>query len=234
MNSTQPRNKHIHHNKTGLAQKITVLVAIIISLIMFAFASMASANETKTPDQIISATTSRMLEALKQEHDVITQHPERVHELANQIIMPHVDFQRMSSWVLGKHWRRATAEQKQQFPAQFRSLILRTYATALSEYTDETINYLPLRASDDATDVTVKTIIERSAGPAIPVAYRMHQTQQGWKVYDISIDGISLVNNYRRSFSSEIRRNGLNGLINKLVVKNSRVAAKHSQLASNQ
>lgn len=227
------KSKHMPQHSSA-AQRISMFLVLITALAVIAFASTASANENRAADQIISETTGRMLEALKQERAVITQHPDRVHELANQIIMPHVDFQRMSSWVLGKHWRQATAEQKQQFPAQFRSLILRTYATALSEYTDETISYLPLRATDNATDVTVKTIIERSAGPAIPVAYRMHQTQQGWKVYDISIDGISLVNNYRRSFSSEIRRNGLNELINKLVVKNSHLTAKHSQLASNQ
>jgi len=226
-------NKHMpQHSST--AQRISMFMVLMTALVMIAFTSTAGANESQTADRIISQTTNRMLEALKQEHNIITQHPHRVHELANQIIMPHVDFQRMSSWVLGKHWRRATAEQKQQFPVQFRSLILRTYTTALSEYTDETISYLPLRATDNATDVTVRTIIQRSAGPAIPVAYRMHQTQQGWKVYDISIDGISLVNNYRRSFSSEIRRNGLNELINKLVVKNSHLSAKHSQLASNQ
>lgn len=227
------KSKHMPQH-SGATQRISMFLVLVTALITLAFVGTASAKENQAADQIISETTGKMLEALKQERELINQHPARVHELANQIIMPHVDFQRMSSWVLGKHWRRATAEQKQQFPAQFRSLILRTYATALSEYTDETISYLPLRATDNATDVTVRTIIERSAGPSIPVAYRMHQTQQGWKVYDISIDGISLVNNYRRSFSSEIRRSGLNGLINKLVVKNSRLAAKHSQLASNE
>ncbi|MCK4744282.1 MAG: ABC transporter substrate-binding protein [Sulfuriflexus sp.] len=232
MNTTQ--TKHMPNHSRNKAQRISMFLVLTAAVIMLAFASMATANEKQAADQIISETTSRMLAALKQEQDIITQHPARIHELANTIIMPHVDFQRMSSWVLGKHWRRATAEQKQLFPAQFRSLILRTYATALSEYTDESIRYLPLRASEDATDVTVKTIIERNTGPGIPVAYRMHQTQQGWKVYDISIDGISLVNNYRRSFSSEIRRNGLDNLINKLTAKNNRLAAKHSQLASNQ
>jgi len=227
------KSKHMPQHRST-AERISMFLVLMTALIMITFTSTASANDNQAADQIISETTNRMLEALKQERDVITQHPERVHELANQIIMPHVDFQRMSSWVLGKHWRRATTEQKQQFPAQFRSLILRTYATALSEYTDETISYLPLRASNDEMDVTVKTIIERTSGPGIPVAYRMHQTQLGWKVYDISIDGISLVNNYRRSFSSEIRRNGLNGLINKLMAKNSSLATKHSQLASNQ
>ncbi len=217
----------------GLYQRVLMILTISSALIMLAFTNTVSADTSQKPDQVIAETTSRMLEALKQEQEIIKQHPGRVHELANKIIMPHVDFKRMSSWVLGKHWRRASDEQKQHFPAQFRNLILRTYATALSEYTDETISYLPLRADNTATDVTVKTVIERSAGPGIPVAYRMHQTKDGWKVYDISIDGISLVNNYRRSFSSEIRRHGLDSLINKLAIKNRTITAKHNQLASN-
>jgi len=225
-------SKHIHHHGSMTHRVIMILVAAA-TLATLAFASMVSADEKQQPDQVIAETTNKMLDALKQDRELISQHPFRVHELANQIIMPHVDFQRMSSWVLGKYWRRATAEQKQQFPEQFRSLILRTYATALSEYTDETISYLPLHADRDATDVNVKTIIERSAGPGIPVAYRMHQTAEGWKVYDISIDGISLVNNYRRSFSSEIRRHGLDSLINKLALKNKSLVTKTSQIASN-
>jgi len=234
MNSLQPRDKHIHHHNGGLFQRISIYVIIVLAIAMLAFATMASASDAKAPEQIISETTNRMLDALKQEQGLIKQQPNRVNALANQIIMPHIDFQSMSSWVLGKYWRRATAEQKQQFPVQFRRLILRTYATALSEYTDETIHYLPLRASDGDSDVTVRTFIERSSGPGIPVAYRMHQVQKDWKVYDISIDGISLVNNYRRSFSIEIRRHGLDGLINKLATKNARYNAKQSQLASNQ
>jgi len=227
------KNKHIPRH-SSVAQRTSAFLVLIAALVTLTFTGMVNAGADKTPDQIINETTARMLDALKQERELIRQHPSRVHELANQIIMPHVDFQRMSSWVLGKYWRRATAEQKQQFPTQFRSLILRTYATALSEYTDETINYLPLRATNNATEVTVRTVIERNSGPGIPVAYRMHKTSENWKVYDIRIDGISLVNNYRRSFSSEIRRHGLDALISKLTAKNSILAAKHSQLASNQ
>jgi len=229
--TSSPTSKHIHHHGTT-AHRVVVFLVIAATLVMLAFASMVSADTKLRPDQVITQTTNQMLEALKQEHELTNQHPARVQELANQIIMPHVDFQRMSSWVLGKHWRRATAQQKQQFPEQFRNLILRTYATALSEYTDETISYLPLHAKQDATDVSVKTIIERSAGPGIPVAYRMHQTDDGWKVYDISIDGISLVNNYRRSFSSEIRRGGLDSLINKLALKNRTVSRNEQKIAS--
>lgn len=225
---------HQHHHYHGNAsQRFLIFLMIAIGLILLAMASMVSADDQQKPDEVISQTTTTMLAALKQNKSLIRQQPDHVYTLTNQIIMPHVDFKRMSSWVLGKHWRRASNEQKQAFPAEFRTLILRTYATALSAYTDETVTYLPLRNTEQSDDVTVKTIIERSAGPDIPVAYRMHNTQQGWKVYDISIDGISLVNNYRRSFSNEIRRHGLDGLINKLAIKNRAVKQQEQQLARN-
>lgn len=224
---------HRSINKYDNPKNISMVFIMMASLLTFSFSNMADADSSQGPDEIINTTTQQMLDALKQDHQLISERPNHIHQLANRIIMPHVDFKRMSSWVLGKHWRRATDEQKQQFPAQFRNLILRTYATALSEYTDETITYLPLRASNDKTDVTVRTIIERNSGPGIPVAYRMHLSTTGWKVYDISIDGISLVNNYRRSFSSEIRRHGLDSLINKLTKKNKSLVSQHSQLASN-
>jgi len=232
MPTTRTTDKHLHNNNGAIMQRVLVIVSLFAALISLAFASMASADNKQAPDKLISDTTNNMLVALKQDREIIAQQPGHVQALANEIIMPHVDFKRMSSWVLGKHWRRATAEQKKAFPEQFRALILRTYATALSEYTDETIRYLPLRSEDGASDVTVRTVIERNAGPGIPVAYRLHQTDNGWKVYDINIDGISLVNNYRRSFSSEIRRNGLDSLINKLAGKNKPLPAKQSQLAS--
>jgi len=202
-----------------------------IALFIMLMTGLVNASDAQQPDKVIAETTATMLTALKKDRELINQSPRHVHVLANQIIMPHVDVQRMSSWVLGKHWRRATKEQKQLFPAQFRNLILRTYATALSEYTDETINYLPLHTNGN--EVSVKTIIERRSGPNIPVAYRMHKTQGEWKVYDISIDGISLLSNYRRSFSSEIRRHGINGLINKLMAKNNTVIKEESKIASN-
>jgi len=216
-----------------IVKRVAIFLSIVVTLGLVAVANIASASTTKTADQVVTETTNKMLDALKQEQQLIKQQPERVYELANQIIMPHVDSQRMSLWALGKHWRKATDEQKRLFPIQFRNLILRTYATALSEYTDETVHYLPLRAEKDATEVTVRTLIKRNSGPNIPVAYRMHQIKNEWKIYDISIDGISLTNNYRRSFSSEIRRHGLDGLIQKLARKNRTLVAKNSLLASN-
>ena len=116
-------------------------------------------------------------------------------------MLPHIDFQRMSKWVLGKHWRRANIEQREQFVNEFRQLILRTYSTALLEFSEQKVNVLPVRAAADAREVTVRTEIQAQQGPVIPIAYDLYlDKNQQWKVYDLSIDGISLVSNYRSSF----------------------------------
>jgi len=201
------------------------IVAMLSVAGLMISSNQARAETAPAPDQVIVTATDKMLTALRSEREIIRDNPKHVYALANSIVLPHFDFQRMSAFVLGKHWRRASVDEKARFPEQFRNLIMRTYATALSEYTDETVSYLPLRASTNADDVVVKTLIERSSGPSIPVAYRMHKTDNSWKIYDITIDGISLVNNYRRSFSSEIRRRGLTALINKLAVRNNKLAS---------
>jgi len=214
--------------KRSISQNIChcLYIAAMLSVAgLLISANKANAAETTAPNQVVITATDKMLTALRSERDIINDNPKHVYALANSIVLPHFDFQRMSAFVLGKHWRRASVEEKARFPEQFRNLILRTYATALSEYTDETVSYLPLRASNDADDVVVKTVIERNSGPSIPVAYRMHKKDDEWKIYDITIDGISLVNNYRRSFSSEIRRRGLTALINKLAVRNNQMAS---------
>jgi len=127
----------------------------------------------------------------------------------------------MSQWVLGVNWRRASDGQKEKFTEQFRTLLVRTYAKALLEYTDQKINYLPLHAAADARTVTVRTEILQAGGQNIPVNYRMYHKGDNWKVYDISIDGVSLVSNYRTSFNNEIRQGGIDKLIARLADMNS-------------
>lgn len=222
--STTAKSLQQHINRWMLMTGMLAMTAFGVT------ANQARADEvSQAPDQLVMTATDQMLDALRSERELIRDNPKHVYALANAIVLPHFDFQRMSAWVLGKHWRRASTEEKIRFPEQFRNLIMRTYATALAEYTDETVSYQPLRADDDADEVIVKTLIERNSGPSIPVAYRMHQTDAGWKIYDITIDGISLVNNYRRTFSSEIRRGGLTALINKLAARNNRLASNTTQ-----
>lgn len=171
------------------------------------------------PQEIVRETTQKVLEALRGEGDTLKDDPKHLHAIIEQLVLPHFDFRQMSQWVLGPHWRNASAEQRDAFVAQFEDLLVRTYSSALVDYRNQTVNYLPMRERS-ADEVTVRASIDQGGGPAIPIAYEMHRTDTGWKVYDVAIDGVSLVINYRSSFGQEIRRNGIDGLIRRLDAKN--------------
>lgn len=174
---------------------------------------------------LVEQTSKTMLDTISAKRASITQQPESLYQLVDAILLPHIDFQYMSQLVLGKHWRRASEQQRTEFVQQFRNLLIRTYATALFEYSGQKIEFLPARAEANATDVTVRSVIHPQAGPVIPVNYGMYLKEGNWKLYDIMIDGISLVSNYRSSFGSQISRenDGLNALISKLASHNQTV-----------
>lgn len=190
-------------------------------LMMFA-ALTANAVPTPgniSPQELVRDTSSRMLSALRDERKEIASNPGRLYELVADIVLPYFDFERMSQWVLGKNWRTATPEQRVRFVEQFRKLLVRTYGTALSDYADEKIIYLPHSDSGDGVKVTVRTEIEQG-GSTIPIYYSMYNSKDGWKVYDVAISGVSLVTNYRSTFASIIRGEGMDSLIDQLVKRN--------------
>jgi phospholipid transport system substrate-binding protein len=175
----------------------------------------------QSPQELVKQTTDQMLSKLRDEHQVIDQHPERIYELVNQIVLPHFDFERMSSLVLGKHWRTASPDQRQRFVEQFRNLLVRTYAKSLSSYTDNKVNFLPFRGGPDQDDVTVRTEVEQPGGFPIPIDYSLYLDKGGeWKVYDVVVDGVSLVTNYRTTFANQIRQESLDKLIAALATRN--------------
>ena len=172
-----------------------------------------------SPRELVRDTSSRMLVALRDEKQAIVADPGHLYELVAEIVLPYFDFRRMSQWVLGRNWRSATAEQREQFVEQFRILLVRTYGSALSEYADETIIYLPFVEPGDAATVTVRTEIEQVGAP-IPISYSMYRSPDGWKVYDVAISGVSLVTNYRSTFGSIIRKEGMDSLIRQMTDRN--------------
>lgn len=192
----------------------------LLVVLAVALPGLAAHAAVEPPGQVVVRnTTARMLEALRRDREEISAHPARIYNLVADIILPHFDFDRMSRRVLGKHWRRASRAQRERFVQEFRTLLVRTYATALSEYRDQNIRYLKPRARDD-TELTVRTQIEQQGGPPIPIDYQLYRTADSWKVYDVVIDGVSLVVNYRSSFSAEIRKGGIDGLIARLAEHN--------------
>ena len=173
------------------------------------------------PEKVIIDTSERMLEIIHKEGDALRENRERVYKVIDEVINPHIDFERMSRWVLGKYWRKATDEQKMRFTKEFRFLLMRTYATAITEYSGEKIEYLPARFKPDDTDITVRTELRQPGNPnPIPVHYSLYKVNGGWKVYDIVIEGVSLIANYRSSFATQIKRGSIQSLIDSLAEHN--------------
>lgn len=179
-------------------------------------AAQEMAGAPAQPQQLIIDTTERMLAALEEHAAQLEQQPALIDELVDEIVLPHFDFVRMSTWVLGKYWPRASLAQKRRFVPAFRQLLVRTYAIALLEYRGQRIEYLPLREDPASGEVTVRSRIVQPGKPPIALNYYLWQHDDRWRVYDISVDGISLVANYRTSFASEIKAHGLEALITRL------------------
>ena len=190
----------------------------IVATLFFLNSTWALAN-TSAQD-LVKDTSDQMISAIEAEHDTINEKPEHLYALVEKIVLPHFDFERMSGRVLGKYWRSASDQQKMQFTQEFRTLLIRTYATAMAEYSGQKISYLPLKDVPDATEVTVRTEVEQPGGSPIPISYNLYQKNGDWKVQDVIIDNTSLVANYRSSFASEISRDGLDALISKLAARN--------------
>jgi len=172
------------------------------------------------PQQLVEKTAQKVLDRLKQDREKIKTDPSFIHGLVDEYVLPHFDFERMSMWVLGKHWRTANAAQRERFVGEFRMLLVRTYATSLAEFTDQKLSYLPMRGSEAEGDVTVRSEVEQPGGFPIPINYKLHKKGDVWKVYDVTIDDISLIANYRTSFNREIREMGLDKLIKTLADRN--------------
>lgn len=191
----------------------------ILLMLLLSILSVTQA-EALTPDQLIKQTSDQVLNTLKTNKAIYDKDPDKIFELVNDIILPHMDFRAMSKLALGQHWRDANETQQEAFVDAFKILLARTYGRSLSEYTNQTIVYLPYQPpAEGKRTVVVQTQIKQDTGPAIPIDYRLRIKDDIWKVYDIKIDGISLVTNYRSSFASDIRKVGMDGLIEKLKSK---------------
>ncbi|MCW8955357.1 MAG: ABC transporter substrate-binding protein [Gammaproteobacteria bacterium] len=191
---------------------------ILLMLLLSVFS--VTQAEALTPDQLIKQTSDQVLNTLKKNKSEYDKDPDKVFELVNDIIIPHMDFRAMSKLALGQHWRDANESQQEAFVDAFKILLVRTYGRSLSEYTNQTIEYLPYQPpAENKRTVVVQTQIKQDTGPAIPIDYRLRIKDDIWKVFDIKIDGISLVTNYRNSFASDIRKVGMDGLIEKLKSK---------------
>ena len=192
------------------------LIKFLFLAVFFSINSIAALG----PEDLVRKTAEDVLFAIKADEEIQKGDKEKIYKLAEEKILPNFDFERVARLVLGRAWRSASDEQKKEFIVQFRTLLLKTYAVALSKYKNQTIEFKPTRMSDTDEIVIVKTEITQSGGQPIRVNYALSKNSGKWLVFDIVIEGVSLVTNYRSQFSSEIKRNGMDTLIKKLSKKN--------------
>lgn len=195
------------------------LVPWLTAVVLGASAVFAHAQAAKAPDALIKEVSSDVLDAVKADKSIKQGDVNKVIALVDAKVMPHVNFQRMTASAVGRYWRQATPEQQKRLQEEFKILLVRTYSGALAQVQDQTVELKPFRASTDDKEVVVKTEI-RGRGDPVQLDYRLENTSGAWKVYDINVLGVWLVENYRNTFSQEIGAAGIDGLINKLAERN--------------
>ena len=188
-----------------------------------------SAEEMESPVELLKRTSDQVIQILVNEKDSFKQNPDRIYQVVDEYILPHLDDVTMAKLAMGKNWRKASKLQKRQFVDAFRNLLVRTYSKSLLEFKDQRIRYFPVDLADGASKTSVKAEVVQPGGPPIPLAYRMRVKDHAWKVYDIKVDGISLVTSYRGTFTQEIRKHGIDGLLKYLQEKNSKIGDSSRQ-----
>lgn len=184
----------------------------------------AHAVDASAPDQLIRQLSLETIEALKADKEIQAGNVNKIIALVDAKVMPYVNFQRMTASAVGRFWRQATPEQQTKLQSEFKTLLVRTYAGALTQVKDQTIGLKPLRAQPTDTEVVVRTEI-RGKGDPIQLDYRLEKTDSQWKIYDVNVLGIWLADQYRNSFAQEIGANGIDGLIKSLADKNAKAAS---------
>lgn len=186
---------------------------MLLLVVLPAFATMG-------PEQLIKQTADQVLAEIKANADIYQSNPDRIYQLVDEVVLPHFDFSAMTDLALGRFKDEVSGEQRPTIVTEFRFLLVRTYSSALLEYTDQELIYLPMEGVEADGIVTVRTEIEQAGGFPIPINYRLRLGEDGWKVFDISVDDVSLVTNYRSSFARAIKKNGVDGLIKTLQDRN--------------
>jgi phospholipid transport system substrate-binding protein len=183
--------------------------------------SGASAQQT-APDVLVRNTTDEIVAQIRKDKELAT-NMNKLLALVDAKVLPHFNFTRMTTLAVGRPWRDATSAQREQLVKEFRMLLVRTYSTAIEQYSNQTFDVKPSQVKPGENEVTVRTVINQPGGQPIAMDYRMEQTPQSWKVFDVSIEGVSIVTTYRSSFAAEVSKGGIDGLIKTLQAQNERL-----------
>ena len=202
-----------------MRMKLATLVLSLFSLLSPLTAVPAGAQELG-PEELVRKVTADVLDSVKADKQLKAGDRKKALALAEQKILPHVDFREATQLAMGRFWYTATPAQQEQVVNEFRSMLVRIYSNAIDVYRGQTLKVLPVRMAPGATEVTVRNRYLSEGRPPVPVEYSMKKTPEGWKIYDIAVEGVSLVLTYRAEFESITRVSGVNGLIKRLQQKN--------------
>ena len=191
-----------------------------LCLVVLFTASAGAADQPQAPDALVREVTNDVLTIVRQDQAIQAGDTNRVVDLVQVEVLPHFNFRRMTMLAVGRDWRDASAEQRAQLTEAFQTLLVRTYSNALTQYRNQTVEFRPFRMTAGDTTVRVQTEVRQAGAQAISIDYALEKTDQGWKVFDVVVAGVSLVTNYRGTFAQEIRVGGIDGLIRSLQTKN--------------
>jgi phospholipid transport system substrate-binding protein len=198
----------------GKLCKTLFLLCFFVANVMHAEAQVIA------PDVLARSVTDEVIAIIRADKDIQAGNQKKVVDLVEGKVAPHFSFATMTQLAMGRNWRQANAEQQKRLITEFHTLLVRTYTTAFVQYRDQKVEYKPLRMAAGDTDVVVQSLIKQASGQPVTVDYSMEKTDGGWKVYNVKIEGISLIENYRNTFNTEIQKNGVDGLIKSLADKN--------------
>lgn len=186
---------------------------------------MPALAQPQAPDALVKQVSTEIIDTVKADKSLQSGDVNKIMVLVDTKVLPHVNFQRMTASAVGRYWRQATPEQQQKLQAEFKTLLVRTYAGALTQISDQTVQLKPMRSKPEDTEVIVRTEV-KGRGDPIQLDYRLEKQPEAWKIYDVNVLGVWLVENYRGSFAQEISANGIDGLIAKLAERNKAAGSK--------
>ncbi len=200
----------------------SLMLAAALGALLFApaVAPAIAARAAEAPDALILRLSNEIIERIRADRDLQSGDFAKLSAFVDTTVMPHVDFRRMTALAVGRNWRSATPEQQQRLMTEFRALLLRTYSGALSSISDQTVRMRPMRSAPGDTEVIVRSQVLPARGEPIQLDYRMHEADDGWKIYDVNVLGVWLVETYRNQFAQEVSAGGIDGLLKSLAEKN--------------
>jgi phospholipid transport system substrate-binding protein len=213
----------MHTTISAFAGRLAALTAALAACLMMGLAQAqapAAAPDAGAPDVLVKNVTMEVVDLIAKDKEIQAGSRTKLIELIEAKVLPHFNFSAMTALAMGQSWNKASADQKKRLVDEFRTLLVRTYASALAAFAGQRFDFRPLRAKPTDTDVTVNVRVMQSGAQPVAIDYSMEKTSTGWKVYDVMVGGVSLVANYRTEFTNVVRESGIDGLIKNLQAKN--------------